>query len=129
LIAIVPLIAMVPLIAVIGGCGCWFTAFIFGAMAGGDDDDSCDAVGFVVTVCCCVGDDETADVCGGVAADIKYGFTVLGIPHMRDSVVLTTFRLGLLGLHIFALSSGDIGLLRELLVGGDDADNVGEDDC
>jgi hypothetical protein len=47
---------------------------------------------------------------------------------MRASVVLTTLRSGLLGSHIFALSSDDIGLLTELPVGGD---NVGEeeDDC
>ena len=33
---------------------------------------------------------------------------------MRDSVALTTFRLGLPGLHIFALSSGDVFVvLRE----------------
>jgi hypothetical protein len=55
---------------------------------------------------------------------------LFGIPHMRASVVLTTLRLGLLGSHIFALSSGNIGLLRELPIGGDGADNVGEeDDC
>jgi hypothetical protein len=34
----------------------------------------------------------------------------------------------LLGSHIFALTSGDIGLLRELPVGDDDVDNVGEED-
>jgi hypothetical protein len=88
--------------------------------------------GFVVIVCCVGGgggddddDDDTADVGG---ADGNEGFTVLGIPHMRASVVLTTLRSGLLGSHIFALSSDDIGLLTELLVGGD---NVGEeeDDC
>jgi hypothetical protein len=44
-------------------------------------------------------------------------------------VVLTTLRLGLLGSHIFALSSGDIVVLSEPPVGGDDADSVGEDDC
>jgi hypothetical protein len=60
------------------------------------------AVGFVVVVCC-VGDgdedeDDTADVGGVVAAvDNKDGFIVFGIPHIRDSVVLTTFRPGLLG--------------------------------
>ena len=47
---------------------------------------------------------------------------------MRDSVVLTTLRSGLPGSH-FALISGDIVVLGELAVdGGDDADNVGEDD-
>jgi hypothetical protein len=74
-------------------------------------------VGFVV--CCGSGDDDdTADVGGGVADDDnKGGFTVFGMPHIFDSVVLTTFRLGLLGLHIFALSSGDIIVsLSELLV-------------
>jgi len=96
-----------------------FTAFIcccFGAAT----------AGFVVIVCCVDGgDDDTADV-GGV--DGNEGFTVLGIPHMRASVVLTTLRSGLLGSHIFALSSDDIALLTELPVGGD---NVGEeeDDC
>jgi hypothetical protein len=44
-------------------------------------------------------------------------------------VVLTTLRLGLLGSHIFDLSSDEIGLQSELPVDGDDADNVGEDDC
>ena len=48
-------------------------------------------VGFVV-VCC---DDDTADV-GGVADDNKGGFTVFGMPHIFDSVVLMTLRLGLL---------------------------------
>jgi hypothetical protein len=64
-------------------------------------------VGFVVIVACRGADDDTDDV-GGVAADDVCGFTVFGIPHIRDSVALTTFRLGLPGLHIFALSSGDI---------------------
>ena len=105
---------------------------------------------FVVAICCCFGraatlaaavvvgfvvicrDDDTADVGGGVADDdTKRGFTVFGIPHIFDSVVLTTLRLGLLGSHSFALSSGDIVVvLSELPVGGDDdADSVGEDDC
>jgi hypothetical protein len=83
-------------------------------------------VGFVV---CCGGDDDddnTADVGGGGVADddTKGGFTVFGIPHIRASVVLTTLRLGLLGSHIFDLSSADIvGVLSELLLpaaGGDD---------
>jgi len=64
-------------------------------------------VDFVVVVCC-AGDDDTADVGGIADDDAKAGFTVFGIPHMRASVVLTTLRLGLLGSHIFALSSGDI---------------------
>jgi hypothetical protein len=79
---------------------------------------------FAVVICCCFGGvaamtfagfvidcgdvDDTADV-GGVADN--EGFTVLGIPHIRDSVVLTTFRSGLLGSHILALSSEDIGLV------------------
>jgi hypothetical protein len=89
------------------------------------------AVGFVVVVVCCGGgdDDDTADVGGGVAADNEGGFTVFGIPHIFDSVVLTTLRLGLLGSHIFALSSGDIVVLTEPPVRGADADSVGEDDC
>ena len=76
------------------------------------------AVGFVVVVCCVDDGDDTADVCGVVVAadDNKDGFTVLGIPHIRASVVLTTFRLGLVGSHIFALSPGGIGLLDELLL-------------
>ena len=87
-------------------------------------------VDFVVVCCGGGGDDNTADVGGGVADDdTKGGFTVFGIPHIRASVVLTTLRLGLLGSHIFDLSSDEIGLLSELPVGGDDADNVGEDDC
>ena len=47
----------------------------------------------------------------GVAADdddAKGGFTVFELPHIRASVVLTTLRSGLLGSHIFALTSGDI---------------------
>jgi hypothetical protein len=91
------------------------------------------AVGFVVVVVCCGGrgddgdDDDTADVGGGGGVaddDTKGGFTVFGIPHIRASVVLTTLRLGLLGSHIFDLSSADIvGVLSELLLpaaGGDD---------
>jgi len=52
----------------------------------------------------------------GVAADAKDGFTVFEMPQIRASVVLTTLRSGLLGLHIFALSSGDIIVLGELAV-------------
>ena len=87
-------------------------------------------VGFVVGACCIDGDGDTADAFG-VFADDVFDFTVRGIPHIRDSVALTTFRLGLVGSHIFALSSGDIDLPIELLVGGDAADNVGEkeEDC
>jgi hypothetical protein len=103
-----------------------FTAFIcccFGGVIFAD-------VGFVVGACCIDGDGDTADAFG-VFADDVFDFTVRGIPHIRDSVALTTFRLGLVGSHIFALSSGDTDLLEELPVGGDAADNVGEDegDC
>jgi hypothetical protein len=84
-------------------------------------------IGFVVVVCCGGGDDNTADVGGGIAADNEGGFTVFGIPQIVDSVVLTTLRLGLLGSHIFALSSGDIVvLLSELLLAAGDDD--GDDD-
>ena len=92
--------------------------FCFGA------DTLAAGVGFVVVVV-----EDTADV-GGVAVDNEGGFSVFGMPHIFDSVVLTTLRLGLLGSHIFALSSADIGLIGELpAAGGDDVDNVGEDDC
>ena len=95
---------------------------------------------FVVAICCCccccfrgaatlAMPVDFVVCCGGVAADTKGGFTVLAIPHIRASVVLTTLRLGLVGSHIFDLSSDEIGLLSELPAGGDDADNVGEDDC
>jgi hypothetical protein len=77
-------------------------------------------------VCCVV--DDTTDV-GGIAVDNEGGFTVFGILQIVDSVVLTTLRLGLLGSHIFALSSGDIVVLIEPPVRGADADSVGEDDC
>ena len=90
-------------------------------------------VDFVVVVCCVDGDDDddTPDVIGVTADDTKGGFTVFAIPHMRDSVVLITLRSGLLGSHIFALSSDDIGLLSEVLPlsppsGGNDDDNDGD---
>jgi hypothetical protein len=70
-------------------------------------------VGFVVS--CVGGGDDTADV-DGVAAGNEGGFTVFGIPHICDSVVLTTLRLGLLGSHIFALSSSDIVVVLGELV-------------
>jgi hypothetical protein len=40
--------------------------------------------------------------------DDKCGFTVFGVPHIFDSVVLTGFRFdnGLLGLHIASFCSG-----------------------
>jgi hypothetical protein len=76
-------------------------------------------VGFVVTVCCVGDDEDSADVlCDVGTADARPGFTVLAMPHMRASVVLTILRSGLLGLHIFALISGDIALLGELAVDG-----------
>ena len=69
-------------------------------------------VGFVVTVCCVGDDEDSADVlCDVGTADARPGFTVLAMPHMRASVVLTTFRSGLLGSHILALSSSDIDVL------------------
>ncbi len=45
---------------------------------------------------------------------------------MHASVVLTSLRLGLLGSHIFDLSSDDMSLIRELLPLGGDA---GEETC
>jgi hypothetical protein len=128
-------------------------AFTCGAIVGGDDNDALlelltvaivapvappvdfeiavlllVVVGFVVVVCCGGGDDDddTADVGGGVAADNEGDFTVFGIPQIFDSVVLTTLRLGLLGSHIFDLSSDEIALLSELLspaAGDDDEDD------
>ena len=82
---------------------CCFRAVIFAAD------------GFIVVAVCCVDGDDTADDVCGVAADAIGGFTAFAIPQMFDSVVLTTLRLGLLGSHIFALTSDDIGLLCELL--------------
>jgi hypothetical protein len=76
------------------------------------------AVGFVGVVCFGVVDDTAADDVDGVTADNVDDFIVFGIPHISDSVVLTALRLGLLGLHIFALSSGDIIVL--LPPAGDD---------
>jgi hypothetical protein len=76
------------------------------------------AVGFVGVVCFGVVDDTAADDVDGVTADDVDDFIVFGIPHISDSVVLTALRLGLLGLHIFALSSGDIIVL--LPPAGDD---------
>jgi hypothetical protein len=86
---------------VVTSCGC-FGAVIFAA------------VGFDTNVCC-RGDDDDKDCICGVAAEPKGGFIVLGIPHIRASVVLTTFRPGLLGSHIFDLSSTDMDLLSEPL--------------
>ena len=72
--------------------------------------------------------DDTAvvDVYGiAAAAVVVLLFTVLGTPHIRASVVLTTLRLGLPGAHIIALTSGDIVTERE--EGGGD-NGVGEDE-
>ncbi len=126
-------LALVLFLFVVTICCCCFGVGVAAFVA--------DVVGFVVVVCC-IGDvdedddDTAADVDGGVAADDnKDGFTVLEIPHMRASVVLTTLRSGLLGSHIFALSSGDIGLLDELLLrlpaacAGDDDDNDNDNCC
>jgi hypothetical protein len=80
-------------------------------------------VGFVVVVCLGV-DDDTSEV-GGVAVVVVF-FTVFGISHIRASVVLTTFRLGLLGSHNFAFSWVDI-----LVVLGESGPRGvgGADDC
>jgi hypothetical protein len=88
--------------------------FCFGA------DTLAAGVGFVVVVV-----EDTADV-GGVAVDNEGGFSVFGMPHIFDSVVLTTLRLGLLGSHIFALSSADIVVVLSeplLPAADDDADD------
>jgi hypothetical protein len=89
-----------------------FLVFVICCCFGGWVDTLASDAGFVVAVVVCLGvdDDIDDDVCGVavVVNDDIRGFTVRGIPHMRDSVALTTFRLGLLGSHIFALSSGDI---------------------
>ena len=53
------------------------------------------------------GDDSDCD--GDDGDDVEFDDGVeAGMPHIFDSVELTKFRLGLSGLHIFALSSGDI---------------------
>jgi hypothetical protein len=103
-----------------------FTCCCFGGVA----LSGAAVVDFVVVVCCVADDDvDMADLCDVAADDAKGGLTVFAIPHKRDSVVLTTLRLGLLGSHIFALSSGDIWLLGELLLllpaacGGEDDGN------
>ena len=73
-----------------------------------------------------VGGDGTAvgDVDGiAAAAVVVLLFTVLGTPHIRASVVLTTLRLGLPGAHIIALTSGDIVMERE-----EGNNGVGEDE-
>jgi hypothetical protein len=111
-------IAVLLLVVAICCCCCFGRAATLPAVV---------VVGFVVVVCCGGDDDDiTADVGGGIAADNEGGFTVFGIPQIFDSVVLTTLRLGLLGSHIFALSSDEIVLLTELLspaAGDDDEDD------
>jgi hypothetical protein len=84
-------------------------------------------VGFVVTVCWGV-DDDTDDV-GGVAVVVVVVvfFTVFGISQIRASVVLTTFRLGLLGSHIFAFNWADILLV--LAESGPRGPGGGDDGC
>ena len=66
-------------------------------------------------------DADTTDVVG-VAAAVVVSFTDFGIPHICDSVVLTTLRLGLAGSHILALSSDDIVVLDGLAARGDTND-------
>jgi hypothetical protein len=126
-------------------CCCWLD---WGAIVGVDDNGlitglligaiAADVVAtllLVVVIWCCfevggdtrlfavdfavwrgITDDDTDDVDGVPANE---GFTVLGIPHICASVVLTTLRAGLLGSHILALTSGDITLLS----------TADEDDC
>ena len=102
-----------------------------------DDDDDVLVLGLLTGVVVAVGfvvadddddDDNTAEV-GGVADNVGDGFTVFGIPHICDSVVLTILRLRLLGSHIFALRSADIVMvLGELLLPllpADDGDDNG----
>jgi hypothetical protein len=92
---------------------------------------------FIVVVCCDGGDDDTA-ADGSWVADDKVGdLIVFGIPHISDSVVLTALRLGLPGLHIFALSSGDTVILLPPAAGNEEEDDdlrgadggTGEDEC
>jgi hypothetical protein len=79
---------------------------------------------FVVAICC-----YCFEVVVALAAAV-----VFGIPHICDSVVLTTLRLGLLGLHIFALSSADIVVVLSeplllLPAAGRGDDDDGDDNC
>ena len=110
--------------------------FTWGAIVdGGDgDEDNILLLGLltgavVARVSALVDDDDVAaEVDGGIAANTG-GFTVFGIPHICDSVVLTTLRLGLLGSHIFAFSSGDtVVVLGELLLLPADGDGDGDED-
>ena len=120
--SVVPEIALLLLLLfVVAICCC-----CFGAAA---------AIGFVGVVCLGVVDDTAVDedVDGAAADDNAGDFIVFGIPHISDSVVLTALRPGLLGSHIFALSSGDIVAILLPSAGGDDwRDAFGvddEDDC
>ena len=97
---------------------------------------------FVIATCClgltlldtCVadpaagvvdGDATDIDVVGddGDEEEVVVFFTVFGILQMRASVVLTTFRPGLLGLHRSALSLADIVVVPGELADGDDGDD------
>jgi hypothetical protein len=62
-----------------------------------------------------VGSEEDDD-----AAVVVVFFTVFGIPHICDSVVLTTFRLGLPGSHISDLIFADTELIGERIRRDDD---------
>ena len=68
------------------------------------------------------GDDVVVVVDTGVAVVVE-SFTVFGILHMCASVVLTTFRLGLLGSHISDFIFSDNVVVRGILLDGDDDDN------
>jgi hypothetical protein len=91
---------------------------------------------FAVAICCCcfgllevdagvVGVDSVGVVDGDPVVDTGVAvvvgtFTVLGILHMRASVVLTTLRLGLLGLHISDFRFSDTVVVRGILLDDDD---------
>jgi hypothetical protein len=86
----------------------------------------------VIVVCCgvaAVDDTSVVFVADDVAFD-KSGFNVFGIPHIRDSVVLTgsSFDDGLLGSHIAAICSADNIVLLSLADAGGGGDD-GEDEC
>ena len=104
----------VLLFVVVAICCCCFGG---GGGGGGVAAALAAVVGFVVVIICwAVVDDDSGDEVGCDADNVDGGgFTVFAIPHILDSVVLTTLRLGLLGSHIFALSSGDIVVVLLLL--------------
>jgi hypothetical protein len=89
----------------------------------------------VATCCCCFGvlelgacvtnvDFGVGDVVVDTPVAVVVGsFIVLGIPHTRDSVLLTTFRLGLLGSHISDFIFSGNAVVRLVLLEGDDDDN------